>query len=212
MMAVSGGKILVIKNSRCPRWEYLFHDLKSPVCFACCLSSSQNPGETEVKPEAGSVSHAGLFSKRAFLKQQQQQLPFIEYLLDWCLCMLMPTLTPSLLVAMLNSSFRRSLENFKWFFPRLQSYSRARVGMRFGVSVIPGPLILFTPCEVAETLDTYNHMEREISFQIKMSYTLLTEKEIFLPPGEFHTKFRSVGSQHTYEHFAEKNIFFWKDL
>lgn len=44
----------------------MFGDFKSPVCIACGPPLSEGPGEKEVKPEAGSVSHAGLLEKRAF--------------------------------------------------------------------------------------------------------------------------------------------------
>ena len=110
MMAVSGGKILVIKNSRCPRWEYMFHDLKSPVCFACCLSRSQHPGET-----SETRKKLGLSAMLAFWRKEPFLFLFLTLLhlssASWCLCLLLEILTVVILIPI----FEKGLKFFKWF-------------------------------------------------------------------------------------------------
>lgn len=93
----------------------MFHDFKSPVCFACHLSSSQHLGNAKVKPEAGSVSHAGLLEGGgggSFFFFLFCTLPFIQCLPDastyYC-----QFLQLSYRVVMLIPILEKVLENFK---------------------------------------------------------------------------------------------------
>lgn len=164
MMAVSGGKILVIKNSRCPRWEYMFHDLKSPVCFACCLSRSQHPGET-----SETRKKLGLSAMLAFWRKEPFLFLFLTLLhlssASWCLCLLLEILTVVILIPI----FEKGLKFFKWFSQgedENQGFSHSRA------------LFFFNLCIVAVILKTHNHVEMGILVSIKTGYVLTYRRDL----------------------------------